>query len=716
MSSTDYNYDEQGQFFPFFVATISGLVTLPLLVNLLRPTKATPPPHRLDLENTAPRISSDFTPEHDDLIKRRKQAQVRKQRPLKRIAAVVVGLCVMAYMVYLIIVTQRSAPRLYDPYEILGLSRSADEKAISRHYKRLSMIYHPDKIRPDPAKNETVESLNDHFIELTKAYKALTDEEVRNNYLQYGHPDGKQSYSIGIALPKFIVTEGNGKYVLLVYGALLGVLLPYIVGRWWYGSQKYTREKVLNETAGNLVREYKDGMNENAIVGALSSAAEFNDLLAGGNSHKAEHGLSVVEKEVFELLKPREKELLNKQEEPVRRKALALLWAYLARVHFSHDADRVLEAEKIAVGPTALALMDSMNAIALAFGNLGPLLASYRVSQSLIQALLPGPAGSSPLLQLPHFTNEVAEALEGSRTPRKHMTVQQFMALSDSERRAKVVRQGLLTEAQYLSAVRVAKQIPALQVCKAFFKVVGEKVVSPSSLVQFVVKARFVPPGSENVPDVRPEELEDIDPDEDDVDAYLGRKKNAAGTSQAAAGDSSKPEPVQPPLAHAPYLAYDHSPRWHLFLADTNNQKMAVPPFIFTTFDKPIFDRETGKPTFAVQTLKMQFQAPPNTGKYTFWAHLVCDSYVGFDHAMEAELTIEEPVQVVNNDDEISEPDEDTIAGQMEMLRTGKAPRPKSKAKAAADDAESSEEDDESDTEGEADDTSDTDTETEAED
>jgi translocation protein SEC63 len=37
--STDYTYDDKGQFFPFFVLTLSGLVTLPLTYNLLKPSK-----------------------------------------------------------------------------------------------------------------------------------------------------------------------------------------------------------------------------------------------------------------------------------------------------------------------------------------------------------------------------------------------------------------------------------------------------------------------------------------------------------------------------------------------------------------------------------------------------------------------------------------------------------------------------------------------------
>lgn len=215
--------------------------------------------------------------------------------------------------------------------------QSSSEKAIKSHYKRLSLKYHPDKIRPDPAKNQTVESLNHHFVELTKAYKALTDEEVRNNYVQYGHPDGKQSMSIGIALPKFIVTEGNGKYVLLVYGLLLGVLLPYIVGKWWYGTQRVTKEKVLVATAGKLFREYKDGLSEAEALAALSVGDEFKEVLRG---ERAEEGIASIEKRVFSdqafggrsLLVSKDRAALESLDSGVRRKTLGLLWAYLGRV------------------------------------------------------------------------------------------------------------------------------------------------------------------------------------------------------------------------------------------------------------------------------------------------------------------------------------------------------------------------------------------------
>ncbi len=197
--------------------------------------------------------------------------------------------------------------------------------------------YHPDKVRPDAKKGETAESLNNRFVEMTKAYKVLTDEDTRNNYMQYGHPDGKQSFSIGIALPKVLVTQGSGKYVLMVYGLLLGVYLPYIVGRWWYGTQRVTREGVLVASAGKLFREYDEEAVESEVLSALSVGEEYEAALKGD---KATNGISTIESRIFAsdahgsrpLLTAKERSGIERLETGVRRKALGLLWAYLGRV------------------------------------------------------------------------------------------------------------------------------------------------------------------------------------------------------------------------------------------------------------------------------------------------------------------------------------------------------------------------------------------------
>ena len=207
----------------------------------------------------------------------------------------------------------------------------------------MSRVYHPDKAVVDQSKNQTVEDINDYWVEVSKAFKALTDEEIRNNYIQYGHPDGKQSFSIGIALPKFIVTDGNGKYVLLVYGVLLGVLLPYIVGKWWYGTQRMTKEKILLASAGNLFKEYKEDLADGDIVNALSCGEEYKSILSGG---KMDSGLGKIEKSIAQKtdsrtsasgLTSRDQEKLQGYE-GTRRKASALVWAYLGRVQLDGSA------------------------------------------------------------------------------------------------------------------------------------------------------------------------------------------------------------------------------------------------------------------------------------------------------------------------------------------------------------------------------------------
>lgn len=683
MSGTDYSYDDECQFFPFFFLTMAGIITIPLTYSLLKPST--------NARAIAPKITSEFRPDQSDIIDALLKAQKRRELKLKRICVVIIGWFTMFVMTYLIMVTARSVTKIWNPYDILGISESATAKEIKSHFKRMSLKFHPDKIRPDPAKNQTAESLSDHFVELTKAYKALTDEEIRNNYIQFGHPDGKQSFSIGIALPNVLITDGNGKYVLLVYALLLGVLLPYLVGSWWYGTQRMSKEDVLIKSANNLFLEYKDDITQSGVLSALTTGLEFQKTLSG---EAKEEDIKEIEAKILETSGPpnletvrcgmtqKDRDNLESLENGVRREALGLLWAYLGRI----DLDDVsLNRLKLEVAPIAQALNRSFSAISFAFGSTAPVLQSYFTAQNLLQAV---PPGGSPLLQLPYFTSKIAGIIEGNS--KNQLTIQEYMKIPGSIRRKQSIGKGLLTEAQYKIAVSVARQLPRLQVEKAFFKVPGEKFITTNSLVSLVIKGRFIPPGTPHIPKVEDCDLEDIDPEEGDVDAILGRNKTGAGGRS-----SKKQKPFQPPLAYSPYFARDYSPRWHVFLADSKQGKIAVPPFTFTAFEKPIFDQQ-GKPTFNMQTVKAQFQAPPQAGHYTFVMHLVCDSYIGFDTKMEITLVVEEASKAVEIkvDDDISEPDEDSIAGQMQALKTGGTAS--ASKKSVANDSS----DDESDTDG----------------
>jgi len=78
---------------------------------------------RVELENTGTRIDSDFTPEHADLIQGQRKKQKRAERRIKRGILMLLGWAMNAMMVYLIIVTARTVPKIWDPYEVLGISR-----------------------------------------------------------------------------------------------------------------------------------------------------------------------------------------------------------------------------------------------------------------------------------------------------------------------------------------------------------------------------------------------------------------------------------------------------------------------------------------------------------------------------------------------------------------------------------------------------------------
>ena len=67
-----------------------------------------------------------------------------------------------------------------DYYEILGVSRTAEEREIKKAYKRLAMKYHPDR-------NQGDKEAEAKFKEIKEAYEILTDAQKRAAYDQYGH-------------------------------------------------------------------------------------------------------------------------------------------------------------------------------------------------------------------------------------------------------------------------------------------------------------------------------------------------------------------------------------------------------------------------------------------------------------------------------------------------------------------------------------------------
>ena len=67
-----------------------------------------------------------------------------------------------------------------DCYEILGISRNADEAAIKKAYRKLAKKYHPDT---NPGNSRAEEQ----FKEVSEAYNILSDKEKKDLYDRYGY-------------------------------------------------------------------------------------------------------------------------------------------------------------------------------------------------------------------------------------------------------------------------------------------------------------------------------------------------------------------------------------------------------------------------------------------------------------------------------------------------------------------------------------------------
>ncbi len=67
-----------------------------------------------------------------------------------------------------------------DYYELLEVSRNANDVEIKKAYRKLAMKYHPDR-NPDDS------SAEEKFKEIQKAYNILSDKQKRAAYDQFGH-------------------------------------------------------------------------------------------------------------------------------------------------------------------------------------------------------------------------------------------------------------------------------------------------------------------------------------------------------------------------------------------------------------------------------------------------------------------------------------------------------------------------------------------------
>lgn len=110
-------------------------------------------------------------------------------------------------------------------------------------------------------------------------------------------------------------------------------------------------------------------------------------------------------------------------------------------------------------------------------------------------------------------------------------------------------------------------------------------------------------------------------------------------------------------------VSQDRLPNYYLLVGDHKLNRVFVQPIKFSDVGYT-----------KIRTMRTSFQAPQGAGLYTFQAYVVSDSYIGTDVQASMQLRVEPPEALDNEDrtnaeDDISEPDEDTLAGQMAAMR-----------------------------------------------
>jgi len=226
-----------------------------------------------------------------------------------------------------------------------------------------------------------------------------------------------------------------------------------------------------------------------------------------------------------------------------------------------------------------------------------------------------------------------------------------------------------------------------LEVVDAYFKVIDEKVVTPQSIVFLVMKLRLHPPtlaGSEKIANGHATMAENGEPSKsanDEETAFLLARKEAEDLPTEAMNLS---------YAHAPRWPDNRKPSWWVFIGDRRTERVVVPPIRISNI--PLYDESRSPHNY--RTYKMQFQAPPQVAVYPFTVHFVSDTFVGEDVTRDLKLQVVDAAVLGAEveEDDISDPEEDTLEGQLAVMKGGAVKR--SPVHAQEDDDESETDDD----------------------
>uniref|UniRef100_A0A8C6LZ89 Translocation protein SEC63 homolog n=1 Tax=Nothobranchius furzeri TaxID=105023 RepID=A0A8C6LZ89_NOTFU len=419
MAGQQFQYDDSGNTFFYFLTSFVGLIVIPATYYLW--------PRDQNAEQL--RLKS-LRRVHGRCLWYRLRLMKSQQSivPTLKKAALLFGWAVFLLLAYKVSKLDREYQE-YNPYEVLNLDPGASVSEIKKQYRILSLKHHPDKGGDEAT-----------FMRIVKAHSALTNDESRQNWEMYGNPDGPGATSFGIALPAWIVDQKNSMLVLLVYGLAFMVILPVVVGTWWYRSIRYSGDQILISTTQLFMHfMYKTpNMNMKRLTMVLTAAFEFDP-----RSNKEATIRPTDNIEVPQLIRELGNINVKKKEPPFcypySLKARVLVLAHLARMEVSEELE---EDQRFVVRKSPAFLQEMINVgcqLTMMANSRGgfhaPRLVTIENCMKLTQMIVQGLQESkSPLLQLPHFEEEHLRYCISKKY--KVRTLQDLVSLKDSDRRS----------------------------------------------------------------------------------------------------------------------------------------------------------------------------------------------------------------------------------------------------------------------------------------